>query len=155
MDDRPLVGRHVALRREDRHVEAGVPRPGAAHAVIEVESVHLGADQVPVDPFRHGPILRGSAAQPRLPLREFLLLPRHGRRRVVRHAIHEPGALECPPFVEQIHEVGVGVRTRRRNRIHRIRRHLHEKEDEGENRDSRKDERWTESAACHGASWRV
>ena len=44
----PLARRLVALARKHRDVERRIVRPGPEHAVIEVQAVHLGADDVVV-----------------------------------------------------------------------------------------------------------
>ena len=65
-------------RREHRDVERRIVRPGPQHAMIEVEPVHLGADDVVVDLLRNRPAARIDRGQPRV-AGELALLRRHRR----------------------------------------------------------------------------
>ena len=104
---RPFMGRHVALGREDLQVEARIARPRPPHPVVEVEPVHLGAQQVPVDLLGNRPALGCERIQPGAPRRQLGLLARHGRGGVVRNPVAELRPLESPPPLEQGDEVRV------------------------------------------------
>ena len=119
VDHRALVGRNVALGREDADVEPGIARPRTAHPVVEVEPVHFGAHQVPVDLFGDRPALGGERIQPGPPGGKLRLLPRHRLGGVVRNAVPELGPLEGPPLIEEGGQVLVGARRpgRRRRRF--------------------------------------
>ena len=78
VDRRPFVGGHVALCGVDACVEGRVVRPGAPDPVFEVETVHLGAQQIPVDLPGHRPIRGIQRLQARAPGRKLGLLGRHG-----------------------------------------------------------------------------
>ena len=149
VDHGAFMGRDVALRQEHDHVEGRIARPGTAHAVVEVEPVHLRAHQVPVDLFGDGPTLGGQGVQAQLPLRELGLLPGHGGGGVVRDAIHEFGHLEGPPLLEELHQVGVGSRAGGDGGVGGIRRTPHEEDSDHDERDRGDEGRGTKLAAGH------
>ena len=107
-------GGRVALLRDHGGVEAGMTRPGPEHAVVELQAVHLGANQVPVHLLGHRPAPRIDRLQPAPEVVETRLLRGHGGRRVVRHPVHDPGLLELSPLREQGQEVLVPLARRRR-----------------------------------------
>ncbi len=74
-----------------RDVERRIPRPGPSYAVVEVEPVHLGADQMPVDLLLDAPVGRVHLAKPVLPALELVMLPRHGVSGVVWNTVSKTG----------------------------------------------------------------
>jgi hypothetical protein len=114
VDHRALVGRHVALGRVDRHVERRIPCPRLSHPVVEVEPVHLGADQVPVDLLLHRPPGGAQSVQPVHPRRERGVLGSHGLGRVVRNTVRERRSFELAPLLEQLNELLVSPALRGR-----------------------------------------
>ena len=116
VDHRPLVGGHIALGGEDRDVEARVPGPWPPNPVIEVEPVHLGTHQMPVDLLGDRPALGRERIQPGAPGGQLGVLAGHGLRAVVRDSVPELGRLEVPPLLEERDEVGVGARLSGRGR---------------------------------------
>ena len=99
--ERPLPRRLIALVEKDRDVERRVVRPRLQHAMIEVEPVHLRADDVVVDLLRNRPGARIDRGQPIHVAGEITTLRRHRRCRVVRHAVHALRLLECSPVSEE------------------------------------------------------
>ena len=77
--------------------------------MVEVEPVHLGADQVMVDLLGDGPVVDLDRGQPRLVVLEALALPLHRLGRVVGHAAHDLGLLEDAEVLEELQQVGVGA----------------------------------------------
>ena len=106
--DRPLVSRHVAARGEDGCVVGRIPRPGPADAMIEVESVHLGPHDVPVDLLLDAPTGGVEGRQGLHPFRQRGVLRGHGGAGVVGHAVQHGRLLEVAPRREERDEFGVG-----------------------------------------------
>jgi hypothetical protein len=103
-----LARRLIALRAEDRDVERGVVGPRPQHAVIEVEAVHLRADDVVVDLLRDRPGRGLDGGEP-IPIgAEVLVLGGHRGRPVVRDAVDQDRRLEAAPVREEPEEIGVG-----------------------------------------------
>ena len=75
--------------------------------MVEVEAVHLRADDVVVHLLRDGPGLRVDRGQAALVAGQLAALRGHGGGPVIRHAVHELRPLERPPFAEQRDEVVV------------------------------------------------
>ena len=144
-----LVGRDVALRQEHDHVEGGIARPGTAHAVVEVEPVHLRPHQMPVDLFRDRPALGGEGVQAQPPLREFGVLARHRRGGVVRDAVDELGHLEGAPLLEELDQIRVRAGARGHDGLAGIRRAPHEEESDHDERDPGDEDGGTRFAAGH------
>ena len=97
----PFAGGLIAPAGKHRDVERGIVRPGPQHAVVEVQPVHLGTDDVPVDLLRDrpaGPIDRGQTS---LEGGERFVLRGHCRSGVVRHSVNDARLLEFAPFLEQ------------------------------------------------------
>ncbi len=72
--------------------------------MVEVEPVHLGADQVMVDLLGDGPVVDFDGGQPRLVVLEPLALPLHRLGGVVGHAAHDLGLLEDAEVLEELQE---------------------------------------------------
>ena len=77
--------------------------------MVEVESVHLGPDQVVVDLVGDRPVVDFDRGQPRLVVLEPLALPLHRLGRVVGQAAHDLGLLEGAELLEELEQVGVGA----------------------------------------------
>ena len=73
--------------------------------MIEVQTVHLGADQVPVDLLRLRPVTGAQCLEPHPPARKLGMLPLHGGCAVVRNAVYESGGLEGAPFLKERDQV--------------------------------------------------
>ena len=56
--DRAFMRRRVALLGPDAEIEGGVARPGLEHAGVEIEAVHLRADERLVDALLDRPVAR-------------------------------------------------------------------------------------------------
>ena len=93
--------------REDGDVERRVVGPRPEHAVIEVEPVHLRADDVPVHLLRDRPARRDRWRPGGAGSRQLALLRGHRRRGVVGHAVHQLRLLERAPVREERHEIRV------------------------------------------------
>ena len=106
--DRPLVRRHVTARGEDGGVVGRIPRPGPTDAMIEVESVHLGPHDVPVDLLLDAPAGGFEGRQRLHPPRQRDVLRGHRRGGVVGHAVQHGRLLEVAPRREERDELGVG-----------------------------------------------
>ena len=106
--DRPLVSWHVAARGEDGCVVGRIPRPGPTDAMIEVESVHLGPHDVPVDLLLDAPAGGFEGRQRLHPPRQRDVLRGHCRGGVVGHAVQHGRLLEVAPRREERDELGVG-----------------------------------------------
>ena len=116
VNNRALVCRHVALGGVDHHVEGRVAGPRAAYPVIEVEPIHLGANEVPVDLPGNRPILVVQRVEARPHRRQHGVLECHGAFRIIRNSIHEGWGLELAPLAEELHEIlvlAVKLRPRR------------------------------------------
>jgi hypothetical protein len=98
---RTFVRGRVALRRPDLGVERRIALPRLEDAQVEVEAVHLGAQQVIVDLLRDRPRLRLDRLQPGLISLQLRVLAGKRRRRVVRRALAQRGPLELAPLGEQ------------------------------------------------------
>ena len=107
VNHRALVRRHVTFGREDADIEGRIAGPRAAHPMIEVEAVHLGLHHVVVDLLCDRPAARVDRRQAGLIVGQLALLRRHGRGRVVVHAVHEHRLLEVSPVLEQCDEIVV------------------------------------------------
>ena len=104
----PLARRLIALRAEDRDVERGVVGPRPQHAVIEVEAVHLRADDVVVDLLRDRPGRGLDGGEP-IPIgAELAVLGGHRGRPVIRDAVDQDRRLEAAPVREEPEKIGVG-----------------------------------------------
>ena len=106
----PFARRLVALRGEDGDVERRVVRPRPEHAVIEVEAVHLGADDVPVDLLRDRPAARIDGGEAALVGRQRALLRGHRARRCSRARRQPASAVwNARHSVEQRHQIRVAI----------------------------------------------
>ena len=106
---RPFVRRRVALRRPDRSVEGRIALPRLEHAQIEVETVHLGAQQLVVDLLRDRPRVGFDRLQARLIGLELCVLASERCRRVVRRAFAQRRPLEGAPLGEQRRQILVAA----------------------------------------------
>ena len=98
---RAFVRRHIALVGPDRLVVGRVANPWHQHAVIEIEAVHLGVHQVPVNLLCDGPAGGVDRIEPcPVPL-EILVRRREPFRRVVGRAIEQRRGFEFPPVREE------------------------------------------------------
>jgi hypothetical protein len=75
--------------------------------VVEIEAVHLGLHQTPVDLLRDVPAARVDSRQPPLPRGKLAVLCRHGCRRVIGHPVYQRRLLERAPLDEQLDQVVV------------------------------------------------
>jgi len=107
----PFARRLIALFGEHRHVERRVVCPGTQDAVIEIEPVHLGPNDVVVHLGVRRPPGGVERCEPLAVGRELAVLRGHGGGRVVGHAVHRFRLLKGTPRCEQRDQVVV---TRRR-----------------------------------------
>src|SRR5262249_40893442 len=105
-----LARRLVTLGRKHGDVEGRIVRPRPQHAVIEVEPVHLRADDVVVDLLRDRPARRIHGSEPSAVRGKLALLTGHRGRPVVRNAIDEDRWLEPAPVLEELEEIVIGGR---------------------------------------------
>ena len=98
---RSLVRRRVALLRPDRGVEGGIAGPGLEDAQVEVEPVHLGAQEREVDARVGRSGARLERRQPVAKPRQLRPPPLERRRPVVRRAVVRGRRLEGSPVREQ------------------------------------------------------
>jgi len=76
--------------------------------VVEVESVHLGPDQVMVDLVRDRPLRDVDPGEPALVVLQALPLGFHRLGGVVRHAVDDLRFLEDAELLEELEQVVVG-----------------------------------------------
>ena len=84
--------------------------------MIEVEPVHLGAQEVVVHLSCHGPCCRVDRRKLLPVFREGVVLRRHRRLPVVGHAVDDPRLLERAPIGEEGDQVVVARALRRHRR---------------------------------------
>lgn len=87
--------------------------------MVEIEAVHLGADQVKVHLLGDRPGLGVDRAEPRLELRQALPLLLHGRGGVVGDAVGDLRLLECAPLPEKRNQIVVARGALGRHLLHR------------------------------------
>ena len=75
--------------------------------MIEIEAVHLGLHETPVDLLRDVPAARVDSGQSPLPRGKLAVLCRHRCGRVIGHAVYQPRLLERAPLDEQLDQVVV------------------------------------------------
>ena len=88
-------------------VEGRVPGPGPGHTVVEVEPVHLGADEVVIDLVGDRPVGDLDCREPALVVLQALPLPLHRVGGVVGHAAVDLGLLEDAELLEELQQVVV------------------------------------------------
>jgi hypothetical protein len=104
---RKLARRLIALTGEDADVEGRIVRPRTNDAMVEIQSVHLGPQDLPVHVLVHGPAVGLDCGEAPLIRGKLALLGGHRGCRVIGHAVHELRMLEGAPVREQRDEIGV------------------------------------------------
>jgi hypothetical protein len=104
---RALACRLVALVHERGDVEGGIVDPRLQDAVIEIEPVHLGADDVVVHLLGDRPRRWIDRAQPLDESCQLFLLGGHRRRRVVGNTVDSRGLLKHPPLGEERRQIAI------------------------------------------------
>ena len=100
MMSRSFVCRHVAPVHPNGVVERGITFPGLQYAAIEVVTVHLGANEMPVNLFGDRPAADVEVVEPRTQL-QVIRLPRfEAFGRVIRCAIEQRRRFEDAPVLE-------------------------------------------------------
>jgi hypothetical protein len=95
----------VALVEEDGHIEAGIVCPRSEHAVVEIESVHLCPNDVPVDLLPDGPTAGADVGEAALECRKFSMLNGHRTSGIIRNAVAEIGPLKRSPFGKEFRQI--------------------------------------------------
>ena len=97
---RTFARRLVAFVGEHGDVEGRVVLPRLEHAMIELEPVHFGADDMIVDLRRDRPSGRIDRLEAPLIRRELRLLRGHRGGAIVVHTGHALRWLKCAPVLE-------------------------------------------------------
>src|SRR5262245_26140061 len=93
----------------DHAVERGITGPGPEHPMIELQPVHLGPDELPIDALWNRPALRIDGGQALLKLCEGAALFLHRRGAVVWNPVRHLRLLDVAPLAEQGDEVLVAA----------------------------------------------
>ena len=107
---RAFVRRNVALVGPDRLIVGRVADPWLEHAVIEIEAVHLRANDVPVHLLLDGPAADVDGIQPFEIVRQFLVCGVEAFGRVIGRTIPHWRAFEFAPFFKQLDKRIVRIR---------------------------------------------
>ncbi len=99
--------RHIVLGIGDGHIERGHPRPRPEDPVVEEEAIHLGADEIVVDPLSDGPAAGIHGRQTLLINRKLVVLLFHRRGAIVGNAVDDLRLHEFPPFLEKLNKVSI------------------------------------------------
>jgi hypothetical protein len=99
-----LVVRRVALLRPECQVVRGVARPGLEHPDVEIEAIHLRANECRIDARLDRPAVRVDRLEAAAVRIEFSVPPLEGRRRIVGCAVLERRMLEGAPVRKQLRE---------------------------------------------------
>src|SRR5262249_25329694 len=104
----PLPRRLVALVEANGDIEAGIVCPRSERAVVEIESVHLRPDDVPVNLLVDGPIARGDVGETALERRKPSMLSGHCAGGIIRNAVDETRPLKRSPFGKEFRQIRKG-----------------------------------------------
>ncbi len=109
MDRGPLVRRGVALVVPDHLVPGRVAFPGLQHPHVEVEAIHLGAQDFVVHAMLDGPVRRVDGGEAFAEARKLAVAAREGRGGVIRRAAGLRRLFEGAPFLVQLQQPAVAV----------------------------------------------
>ncbi len=95
---RALAGRLIALVRHDADVEGRISRPWLQDAMVEIQPVHLCAQDMEIDLLCDGPRARIESGETSPIAGKLGLLRGHRGGRVVGNSVDQLGFLEGAPF---------------------------------------------------------
>ena len=103
---RPFLRGRVALGGDHRRVVRRIASEGLEYTQVVLQAVHFSAHQVAIDLLADRPSGGGDVPQALLQALKCRSTPGVGRGGVVRNTAVDAGRLlECPPFLEQRHEL--------------------------------------------------
>ena len=109
IDDRhgagALMRRDVAFLADDGGVEGRIAGPRPQHAQVEIETVHLGGDELAIDLLADAPGPVVERRQPGLEVFQRCGFGRHRRRAVIGRTVLDHRRGELPPLRRQRHQV--------------------------------------------------
>ena len=95
----------VAPIQEDSHIKSGVVCPRSEHAMVEIEPVHLGPHDMPINLLVDGPAAGINSGEAALIRSEFSMLSGHRRRGIIRNAVNEFRPLKRSPFSKEFRQI--------------------------------------------------